>query len=416
MFHNKAIASLMLLILLSSTFIGGITFTIQKSYAQEVQQPETPAAAPPCDPNTPYSCPPPAPTENATETPTEQPAAPTEQPAAPTEQPAAPTEQPAAAPTETPTPSATSTAQPQQQSNCNPNAATVRRGSTGQEVQNLQNILLQLGYNIGGPTADGNFGPATEAAVKQFQQTSGLTADGIVGPGTWSALCSAAGGNMQAPPSAPTETPAPSENTQTNTVPSAGTLIINTGCDPSKSSCLPIDVRYDVPLVPQLTGMSCWAAGAAMLVGWRDHVSINPSEIAKGIGYWSQYNKKGLAPQDTTMFKYWGLTPEAPQSYTVEGFAHLLKDNGPLWVASAAPGPHIRVVTGMSGDGTPDGTIVYINDPWQTGMTTFSMPNSGSQYTETYHQFQDKQDSLAMTELKIPGALYVAHVNVPHLP
>src|SRR6476661_4856251 len=116
MFHNKAIASLMLLILLSSTFIGGITFTIQKSYAQEVQQPETPAAAPPCDPNTPYSCPPPAPTENATETPTatteqpaaptEQPAAPTEQPAAPTEQPAAPTEQPAAAPTETPTPSA----------------------------------------------------------------------------------------------------------------------------------------------------------------------------------------------------------------------------------------------------------------------------------------------------------------------
>src|SRR6478672_728959 len=98
-----------------------------------------------------------------------------------------------------------------QESNCDPNAATVRRGSTGQEVQNLQNILLQLGYNIGGPTADGDFGPATEAAVKQFQQANGLTADGIVGPGTWSALCSAAGGNTQAPteqPAAPTEQPA----------------------------------------------------------------------------------------------------------------------------------------------------------------------------------------------------------------
>jgi hypothetical protein len=315
MFHNKAVASLMLLILLSSTFIGGITFTVQKSYAQEeVQQPETPTAAPPCDPNTPDSCPPPAPTENATETSTEQPAAPTEQPAAPTE-----------APTPTPTENVTET---------------------------------------------------------------------------------------------PTETPstASTENTQTNTVPSSGTLITNTGCDPSKSSCLPIDVRYDVPLVPQLTNMSCWAAGAAMLVGWRDRVSINPSEIAKGIGYWSQYNKNGLDANDTTMFQYWGLTPEAPQSYTVEGFAHLLKDNGPLWVASAEPGPHIRVVTGMSGDGTPDGTTVYINDPLQIGMTKFSMPNSGSQYTETYHQFQDKQDSLAMTELKTPGALYVAHVNVPHLP
>ena len=152
-----------------------------------------------------------------------------------------------------------------------------------------------------------------------------------------------------------------------------------------------------------------------MLVGWRDKVSINPSEIANAIGYWKQY-QQGLAPQDTTMFQYWGLTPEAPQDYTVEGFAQLLKDNGPLWVASAEPGPHIRVVTGMSGDGTPDGTTVYINDPWQTGMASFSMPNSGSQYTETYHQFQDKQDSLAMTELKIPGAIYVAHVYVPHLP
>ena len=40
---------------------------------------------------------------------------------------------------------------------------TVRRGSTGQEVQDLQNILIKLGYNIGATTADGNFGPATEA-------------------------------------------------------------------------------------------------------------------------------------------------------------------------------------------------------------------------------------------------------------
>jgi Putative peptidoglycan binding domain len=227
---------LSIILILSSVSMGGLSFKEQISYAQDAgQQTETPTT-PPCDPNTPDSCPPtetptPTPTENATgAAPTEQPAAPTETPtptenatgAAPTEQPAAPTENgtasstPSAATGEqpsslSPTPSATSAAQPQQQSNCNPNAATVRRDSTGQEVQDLQNILLQLGNNIGSTTADGKFGPATEAAVKQFQQTNGLTADGIVGPRTWSALCSAAGGgNAQAQaPRSPSPTPTP---------------------------------------------------------------------------------------------------------------------------------------------------------------------------------------------------------------
>ncbi|MEW5918517.1 MAG: papain-like cysteine protease family protein, partial [Gemmatimonadota bacterium] len=50
-----------------------------------------------------------------------------------------------------------------------------------------------------------------------------------------------------------------------------------------------IDVRHEVQLVPQLTGFSCWAAGAAMLVGWREQMSIDPSEIARATGYWAQY-------------------------------------------------------------------------------------------------------------------------------
>jgi hypothetical protein len=110
------------------------------------------------------------------------------------------------------------------------------------------------------------------------------------------------------------------------------------------------------------------------------------------------------------MFKYWGLESKNPQSYTVQGFANLLQDYGPLWVASAEPGPHIRVVTGMVGDGTPKGTLVYINDPWQKGMTTFSVPNSGSQYTESYEEFEKKQHSLAISESDIEGAIYVAHL------
>jgi peptidoglycan hydrolase-like protein with peptidoglycan-binding domain len=62
---------------------------------------------------------------------------------------------------------------------------TLREGSKGAAVTQLQNLLRNKGYNI---AADGDFGPKTEAAVKKFQSAKGLVADGIVGPKTWAAL------------------------------------------------------------------------------------------------------------------------------------------------------------------------------------------------------------------------------------
>lgn len=65
-------------------------------------------------------------------------------------------------------------------------AETLRRGSKGSAVTELQKKLKRWGYYSG--AVDGVFGNGTEAAVKAFQRKNGLTADGVVGPKTAAAL------------------------------------------------------------------------------------------------------------------------------------------------------------------------------------------------------------------------------------
>lgn len=45
----------------------------------------------------------------------------------------------------------------------------LERGSQGEEVKELQQILFNMGYDLGQTGVDGKFGPETEAAVKNFQ-------------------------------------------------------------------------------------------------------------------------------------------------------------------------------------------------------------------------------------------------------
>jgi Putative peptidoglycan binding domain len=83
------------------------------------------------------------------------------------------------------TPTTQPTTTPQAQPLPAPNA-TLKPGDTGAQVKVLQRALASLGFLTG--KIDGQYGPATEAAVKRFQRSSRLTADGIVGPTTQAAL------------------------------------------------------------------------------------------------------------------------------------------------------------------------------------------------------------------------------------
>lgn len=67
----------------------------------------------------------------------------------------------------------------------------LKRGSRGEDVSRLQGMLVAHGFSV---VKDGDFGPKTEQAVRQFQaghkdqNGQPLVSDGIVGAKTWWAL------------------------------------------------------------------------------------------------------------------------------------------------------------------------------------------------------------------------------------
>jgi papain like cysteine protease AvrRpt2 len=144
--------------------------------------------------------------------------------------------------------------------------------------------------------------------------------------------------------------------------------------------------------------MSCWAASISMILGWKRHMSIPDTVIASnpgGLNYMTSYTK-GLDPNDKYILEANGFAVESPQCYTMQGIKSLLTRKGPLWVATWAPGPHIRVVTGMTA------STLFINDPAPVGV--------GSQYSRSFSSFFGAMENLGMRELKERSPVYVAYL------
>jgi V8-like Glu-specific endopeptidase len=135
----------------------------------------------------------------------------------------------------------------------------------------------------------------------------------------------------------------------------------------------------ETPYQPQSSDSSCWAATAAMVVGWRDRVCIADEEIARCVPVIDAY-RTGLPPQNrTTLAEAWNLVAEPPASYTIEGFRRMLADYGPLYVGmnwDKQGGGHARVLVGMESGGADDGgdTTMFLYDPWPGTPGRIRMP------------------------------------------
>jgi len=61
-------------------------------------------------------------------------------------------------------------------------------GSRGKDVEFVQSVLDDLGYDLGIHGIDGKFGPDTKNAVKKYQKDNNLKVDGTVGPETYDSI------------------------------------------------------------------------------------------------------------------------------------------------------------------------------------------------------------------------------------
>jgi hypothetical protein len=178
----------------------------------------------------------------------------------------------------------------------------------------------------------------------------------------------------------------------------SGSVDVRTG-DAAASGPIDFDVDPPVTSVQQGTPDTCWAAAAAMLLSWHDRASVTPQAAADRAGTgWRQKldtDQPLTAAEVVAFLGALGLTAEAPMNYLPRGILHLLQEHGPLWVVGddGITGDHlthVRVITGIHGNGTADGTTIRYIDP-----------ADGAPHDEPFNDFAGQIDATDAVETAI---------------
>lgn len=133
-----------------------------------------------------------------------------------------------------------------------------------------------------------------------------------------------------------------------------------------------LDVAIDPPITPiqQRSNRVCWAAGGAMMRSWQLRTPQSQETVLDNLGgdWRARFDRdEALPPADFRAFlAALGLVEEAPHRFTPQGLARLLAA-GPLLIVGDDGVEdnrivHVRIVTRVTGDGTPNGTRVIAAD------------------------------------------------------
>jgi hypothetical protein len=122
------------------------------------------------------------------------------------------------------------------------------------------------------------------------------------------------------------------------------------------------NVSYDVPLIAQPDGMTCWAAALAMIESYRDQASYGIDYFAgPAPHHWMTWSQ--IEPIAVNL----GFTEIAPADFLPAAWRDLLATHGPLWIVTKAAvsnaASHAVVLAGVSGDGSPERTQMRSNNP-----------------------------------------------------
>lgn len=155
--------------------------------------------------------------------------------------------------------------------------------------------------------------------------------------------------------------------------------------------------------IRQPTSMSCWATAAAMMYSWKHNQSTSIQEVLGRLGpsYKSKFElNEGLSGEEKSAFlAAMGLTAEIPQNLDARGWASLIKKYGPLWITTnegtgARFSIHARIISGVFGDGSSEGTTFVIVDP-----------ADGKVHLEAMRSFVKKFEDVARIDLGDTGEL-----------
>lgn len=165
----------------------------------------------------------------------------------------------------------------------------------------------------------------------------------------------------------------------------------------------PIDygINGSIPIIPQPSSLTCWAATGVMMVSWKDNIEYSFEDFFTiHPAYENEFDTNTPLSFSAVEGFYGDLGLEGREmSYSTTGIKNLLKEKGPLLAAASTrlgdnSSGHVRIIVEILGDGSLGCTHLKFIDP-----------SGGRIYTEPFTVFTEKYQGLA-EQAEVPLIYY----------